>query len=97
MSRQLLAPLVPLPLLTTVAPPRPPEAAAEPITTSPLFPDAADPELNRRHPLDPAAPELPLWTASRPLLVPEPAPEATAAAPPLRPLLLAESSPIPFP
>ena len=88
MSIRLPDPLVPLPPLTTSAPPRPPEATPEASAISPAFPEFADPELNLTHPLDPANLMAPLRIVRVPLLADEP-PEAATTPPPLCSLPLA--------
>merc|ERR1719305_1599579 len=67
-------------------PPRPAVPEPEPMLTTPVFPDTADPELNTSRPLPPLAPPFVEVTLTIPLLARTPSLETTAVDPPLVPL-----------
>jgi hypothetical protein len=57
-----------------MAPPAPPEAAADPIDTEPLVPELDVPELKTSRPLAPLTPALAVWMRTAPLVVAVPSP-----------------------
>ena len=96
----LAAPLVPLPTLRRMAPPRPSVEIAVPVTIDPLFPLFEDPELKVRHPLVPTTPPFDVDTKTQPLLDAVPSPLPIVIDPPdtgkPRPDTIAMSAPVPL-
>ena len=78
--------------ITQGAMPRPPVAAPDPPDGAPLLPPLAEPELNTRRPLTPAAPAFALLIDIAPLLDAVPSPLSRLNAPPLCTVLRPESA-----
>ena len=81
------APLLPLPMVTLIAPALPPVEAADPIETEPVVPDVDVPELNASKPDTPASPALEDAIVIAPLVLAMPCPLATPTVPPVRTVL----------